>query len=121
MVSGLGKGGFLFVQRAREEHGPMNYQQARKVYAEAQKRQARLTRRFFERTIGDLKNQTERNLEGWREPIEQARWERGEYRRVLAQEAMNAHTGFLDSLFSHYMENAKVPERRIREAGRVTG
>jgi hypothetical protein len=99
----------------------MNDQQAKKVYSEAQERQARLTRSFFERAIGDPRNRTERTLDGRREPIGQARHGRWKDRRVLAQEAMNAYAGFLDSLFLHYRENARVVERGISKAESVTG
>ena len=72
---------------------------------------AALTQSFFNAVVSNLYGQAQSNLEMTQELIEQAR--RGqEAAQSLARESVNAHMGFLDSMFLYYrqsMEEAEGP------------
>ena len=53
--------------------------------------------------------QEERDLDAWREQVEQARREQA-VSQVLAQGAANAYAGFLESLFHYYGERVRAAE-----------
>ena len=56
----------------------------------------------------------ERDLDAWREQVEQAR--RGQAAsRVLARESADAYAGFLESLFHYYGERVRAAERGTGE------
>ncbi len=53
--------------------------------------------------------QEERDLDAWREQVEQARREQA-VSQVLAQGSVNAYAGFLESLFHYYGERVRAAE-----------
>ncbi|MDQ3965371.1 MAG: hypothetical protein M3246_02785 [Actinomycetota bacterium] len=58
--------------------------------------------------------QEERDLDAWREQVEQARREQA-VSQVLAQGSANAYAGFLESLFHYYRECVRTAERGAAE------
>lgn len=79
----------------------------------AQGLSAELTQSFFNAVISNLYRQAGGNRAMTRELIEQA--QRGqEAAQVLAQESVNAHMGFLDSMFYYYRQSMEEAERSSR-------
>ena len=71
---------------------------------------AELTQSFFDAVVRNLYVQAESNREMTQELLEQVR--RGqEAGRALASESVNAHMGFLDSMFFYYQQSLEEAER----------
>ena len=70
----------------------MNGRQTRGVYAEAQERQAQLTRSFFGAS---------------QELVEQVRKRQVASRNIIREELANPYVDFLDSLFFYYRESIR--------------
>ena len=73
----------------------MNGRQMRGVYAEAQERQAQLTRGFFEAS---------------QELVERVRRRQAASRNIIREESANPYMDFLDSLFFYYRESIRATE-----------
>jgi predicted RNase H-like HicB family nuclease len=78
--------------------------------ASAQELNAQLTQEFFNGVISNLRTQAESNRELAEDLIEQQRRASQE----LTQEAVNAYTDFLNSMFSYYRESSERAERGAR-------
>jgi hypothetical protein len=79
----------------------------------AQGLNAQLTQDFFNGVINNLRTQAEGNRALSEDLIEQQRKQRGAS-KALAQELVEAHTDFLNSMFAYYRGNLNQTEEEIR-------
>jgi hypothetical protein len=75
---------------------------------------AELTQDFFDAVIDNLHAQGESNLALTQGLIEQQQRQR-EALELLAQESVNAHMDFLDSMFFFHRQSVEAAESRTRE------
>jgi uncharacterized protein YktB (UPF0637 family) len=75
---------------------------------------AELTQDFFDAVIDNLHAQGESNLALTQGLIEQQQRQR-EALELLAQESVNAHMDFLDSMFFFHRQSVEATERSTRE------
>ena len=76
----------------------------------ARESNTRLARSFFEDWVDTLEAHAELNRRTVRGMAELAREQREAFRK-LSLESLDAHEGFVDSLFSYYKEVSKEPEK----------
>jgi hypothetical protein len=75
---------------------------------------AELTQGFFDAVIENLHAQGESSLALTQSLIEQQQRQR-EALQLLAQESVNAHMDFLDSMFFYHRQSVEASERSTRE------